>query len=194
VFGAWLPLTVLTLIRPKFAAAAAIVGVLGLVCSVMIYADTRRVFWRWTQTGPRFFGSALLLGAATAFALGLVPVASAVMMAFATMAKLACDARVMRAFDGVDEDDVPTPALITARLLTGPLRMLFGGRAVFALVAGLLLPAMALANGWGTVGVWLVFAAVLIADLLERHLFFRAVDAPKMPGLPGAKVHKSRSK
>jgi Fe-S-cluster-containing dehydrogenase component/DMSO reductase anchor subunit len=187
VFGAWLPLAALSLIEPGITGPAAAVGVIGLICSVMIYADTRRVFWRWTQTGPRFFGSALLLGAATAFALGIVPVASAAIMAFATLAKLACDARVMRPLDEVDEDDVPTAAVTTARLLTEPLRLVFGMRVLLAVVAGLVLPLMALMTEWGWFASWCVFAAVLIGDLMERHLFFRAVDAPKMPGLPGVK-------
>lgn len=185
VFGVWLPLAGVSFIKPVLTPATAVVGIIGLVCSVMIYADTRRVFWRWTQTAPRFFGSALLLGAATAFALDIVPVASAGIMALATLAKLACDAGVMRPFDEVDEDEVPTAAVMTARLLTGPLRWLFGTRVLLALAGGLLLPSLALVNDWGMFEASMTCAVVLIADLLERHLFFRAVDAPKMPGLPG---------
>jgi hypothetical protein len=39
----------------------------------------------------------------------------------------------------------------------------------------------------GAVAVWL---AVLTAEVMERALFFRAVDAPKMPGLPGSPARK----
>jgi DMSO reductase anchor subunit len=173
------------LIEPSFLPVAAGVGVIGLICSVMVYVDTRRTFWRWTQTGPRFFGSALLLGAATAFALGVSPVLSATLVAIFTLAKLACDVRVMRAFDAWDEDDVPPPSVVSARLLAGPLRIVFGSRIALALVAGLLLPGLVFAEMLPAAGSWWVFGGVLIADFAERYLFFRAVDAPKMPGLPG---------
>jgi DMSO reductase anchor subunit len=185
VFGAWFAAASFTLLIPAVLPAAAAIGVVGLFCSVMIYVDTRRVFWRLGQTGPRFFGSALLLGAATTFALGIAPFLSAIVIALATLVKLGCDARVMRTLDVSDEDDVPTPEVMSARLLTGPLRGVFGSRIAGALIAGLLLPALAFSDALGSAGSWLVFAAVLIADLTERHLFFRAVDAPKMPGLPG---------
>ena len=50
-FRRWLPL-------------AAAVGLLSVFCSVMVYVDTRRPLWRCAQTAPRFFGTALLGGAA----------------------------------------------------------------------------------------------------------------------------------
>jgi hypothetical protein len=31
---------------------------------------------------------------------------------------------------------------------------------------------------------WPVLALSLLGELIERYLFFRAVDAPKMPGVP----------
>jgi DMSO reductase anchor subunit len=187
VFGAWFPMAMLTLIEPALLPGAALTGAAGLVCSMMIYVDTRRVYWRWTQTGPRFFGSAVLLGAAAAFGSGIAPVFTAVVIALATMAKLGCDARVMRALEWDEEGIAPTAAVMTARLLAGPLRGVFGGRIAIALVSGLLLPAVALTDALGPRGTWLVFAAVLLADVMERQLFFRAVDAPKMPGLPGVR-------
>src|SRR5258708_282416 len=44
VFGAWFALATAALIHPALVAASALLGVLGLFCSVMIYADTRREF------------------------------------------------------------------------------------------------------------------------------------------------------
>jgi formate dehydrogenase iron-sulfur subunit len=185
VFGAWFPLAVATLIEPAILPLAASTGVLGLFCSMMIYVDTHRVFWRWTQTGPRFFGSAILLGAATGFAIGIAPLICAVLIAFATLVKLGCEARVMRSLEQEEEDVAPTAAIITARLLSGPLRIVFGLRIILALVSGLLVPGIVLSGAMNEFGPALVFSLVLTADLMERHLFFRAVDAPKMPGLPG---------
>lgn len=185
VFGGWLPVSALTLWQPAFLPVAAGIGLVGVFCSVMIYVDTRRVFWRGAQTGPRFFGSVVLLGAAAAFALGVAPAVAAAAMALATMVKLGCDARALRPLNDFEEEDRPTPSINTARLLTGPLRGEFGGRVALALVAGVALPAMVVAGILPTTANWWVFSAVLMADAMERHLFFRAVDAPKMPGLPG---------
>ena len=185
VFGAWFPLATLTLIEPPFLPMAATVGVTGLGCSVMIYVDTRRAFWRWTQTAPRFFGSAVLLGAATCLALSIAPVASAAIVGLVTLAKLACDARIMRSLDAWDEDEIPPVSVTSARLLGGPLRNIFGTRVAVSLIAGLVLPALVVTQYWPVYAAWLVLAMVLVTDLAERYLFFRAVDAPKMPGLPG---------
>jgi formate dehydrogenase iron-sulfur subunit len=185
VFGGWFGLSGLACLNASFLPIAAFIGLVGVLCSVMIYVDTRRSYWRWTLTAPRFFGSVLLLGEATAFALNLAPGVSAAVIAIVTLAKLACDARVMRSRE-VDEDEiVPTPPMMTARLLAGPLRNVFGLRVVLALTSGLLLPIFASTGALGSSGAWWVLAGILIADGMERHLFFRAVDAPKMPGLPG---------
>ena len=72
IFGAWFPLAVLTALAPRFSQlsalnsqllpiATATIGSLALVCSAMIYVDTRRQFWRAGQTFPRLFGPACSL-------------------------------------------------------------------------------------------------------------------------------------
>ncbi|MBI2497270.1 MAG: dimethyl sulfoxide reductase anchor subunit, partial [Opitutae bacterium] len=111
VFGAWFGLATATIMvtrgfsphalpLPPLLAATALTGLAGLFCSVMIYVDTRREFWRFTQTAPRFLGTALVCG------LAFVAPAPA---ALALTAKLAFDARSLRG-----------PA-VPARLLRGPL-------------------------------------------------------------------------
>ncbi|ACB75023.1 4Fe-4S dicluster domain-containing protein [Opitutus terrae] len=185
VFGAWLPLTLATLIWPALTLPAAVVGAVGLGCSVMIYADTRRGFWAAAQTAPRFFGGAAAMGASVAIALGIEAAGAAVVLAAAMLIKLACDARVVRVLDVADEEDPSVGWLATARLLTGPLRRAFGGRLVIALVGGLLLPAWILSADVPPWSRWLWCAGMFAGELVERWLFFRAVDAPKMPGLVG---------
>ena len=64
---------------------------------------------------------------------------------------------------------------ISARLQRGPLRAAVATRDVIAFAAALLLIAAPL-----TVALPVLFAG----ELMERYLYFRAVDAPKMPGQP----------
>ncbi|MEO7413530.1 MAG: DmsC/YnfH family molybdoenzyme membrane anchor subunit [Opitutaceae bacterium] len=154
VFGAWLPLAVGAWALPAMAPAAALVGLVGLACSTMIYVDTRRNFWRLAQTGPRLVGTAGLAGLVM-----LSPRAAA----FALLVKLAWETRTF--YDGG----------VSARLQRGPLRAATSIRDIFALSAMVLLIA---APGW------LAIALLFAGELTERYLFFRAVDAPKMPGVP----------
>ncbi len=153
-FGAWWLLALAALAFPRLATASAIVGALGLACSAMIYIDTRRALWAWTQTVPRFFGTA------TVVALALT---HPVIAAFALIAKLAWESR--STFDGS----------VAARLQRGPLKSAVAWRDALGglAVIGLLTPFAS----WA-------LAPLFVGELLERHLFFRAVDAPKMPGLP----------
>ena len=43
-------------------AAVSLTGLVGVACSVMLYAVTRRAFWKLSQSGPRFFATTLMLG------------------------------------------------------------------------------------------------------------------------------------
>jgi DMSO reductase anchor subunit len=165
IFGAWFPLALLAAVAPSvtqlsalnsqlLTTASAAVGLLGLFCSAMIYIDTRRHFWRAAQTLPRFFGTALLVTLTLT-----LPHAAAV----ALLVKLAWESRTR--YDGS----------VSARLQRGPLAALGVARDSLALCAMVLLLA------WPG---WTALAFLVAGELLERTLFFRAVDAPKMPGMP----------
>lgn len=160
--------------------ATASVGLLGLFCSSMIYIDTRRELWRAAQTFPRFFGSGLILGLATLFA--TAPTLPHFFALFGSLLfKLAIEARVLRPLDS--DDDTPTATLKTAQMLLGPLHHAFSLRLTTALIA---VPALALATATGQLPPstgWLVLALALASELTERYLYFRAVVAPKMPGV-----------
>ena len=55
---------------------------------------------------------------------------------------------------------------------------------IAALLGGILLPFM-VASGHAPLRLaWPALAFALLGELAERYLFFRAVDAPKMPGQP----------
>ena len=198
VFGAWFPLassyTAVRLewlhltpgpLRSVLAVTTAALGTLGLACSVMIYADTRRAFWRIANTAPRFFGSAVLLGLASALCTPRATPKLGLLFAAATIAKLAFEARALAPLRA-SPDDPLTPALKSARLLAGPLATANSLRAIAGIIGGVLLPlALAVELAPGAVA-WLALVLTLLGELAERYLFFRAVDAPKMPGLPAA--------
>jgi formate dehydrogenase iron-sulfur subunit len=195
VFGAWFPLaTTYALVRldwlPVFpeafrsplAVATATLGVLGLFCSVMIYVDTRRAFWRFAYTAPRFFGTALILALGSVLVSPGAPASIPAILIGATIAKLLFEARALDAING-DRDEL-TPARKTALLLAGPLRWVNELRIFAALVGGVLIPLMVALGQIGVAFAWPALVALAFGELLERSLYFRAVDAPKMPGVP----------
>ncbi|HZP61382.1 MAG TPA: DmsC/YnfH family molybdoenzyme membrane anchor subunit [Opitutaceae bacterium] len=158
VFAAYfILLSVLAMSRhsqPALEAAALAAGAAGVFSSAMVYADTRRSAWRLGGTAGKFFGTALIAG--------LIP-------AWPAAAAVALGAKLFF------ENAVARETVATARLWRGPLRTVVRRRLLLGVSA-----ALALAAGLTTTGFFL-FAA---GELAERYLFFRTVDAPKMPGLP----------
>jgi DMSO reductase anchor subunit len=144
------------IVGPLLAPLAVAVTALGVFCSAMIYIDTRRHFWRPANTFLRMGGTALI--AALAF---LAPPFAAVALAL----KLALERRLLAA------------SPVSARLHAGPLISLSLARLAFGLVA---LVFFALQQPWFG---FLLFA---VGELLERVLYFKAVDSPKMPGQSAA--------
>jgi formate dehydrogenase iron-sulfur subunit len=178
-------------------------GLLGVLCSVMVYAATRRAHWRGSLTGPRFFGTTVVLGAAavlmvsvlTAGTLGgidssarLVKALLLVVMA-SSGAKLLAEASVLRHLKGARHTVGKRVALVMIRDLERQTlaRFLCGG------VGGVVIPGLALmvlpttlAGGGFTPGLRVAMVAALVlllgGELLERYLFFKAAPASRMPG------------
>jgi DMSO reductase anchor subunit len=154
LFGAWFAAAGAALAFPACAAFSALLGAVGLACSAMIYVDTRRALWRPGPTFIRFFGSAIVLAAAL----------PAPRVAFAVLG-------VKLLAELVSVLDVPA-ALARVR---GPLRVAAALRLGLGLAAlGLLVSGPAP----------FALAVALAGEFADRWLFFRAVDAPKMPGMP----------
>ncbi|HYU16106.1 MAG TPA: DmsC/YnfH family molybdoenzyme membrane anchor subunit, partial [Candidatus Acidoferrum sp.] len=178
---------------PAVGITAALVGALGVLSSVMVYVATRRPHWSAGETGPRFLGTTLLLGAATAIAARSTVAGPAIELAvqpagtlwliYATAAlKIALEVRALsHARD-------PRVSALTRRasLMLGPLRTVTAARLVAIAVGGLLVP-MWLASGAPAPGeIRLAACAMLLfltlGELLERILFFSAAPASRMPG------------
>ena len=181
-------------------------GALGVFCSVMIYHSTRRPFWRLTTAGLKFLLTTLMLGLTTAMLTSLLAAvwldslsAGEVMTRYGTLlcqalmvttaAKLSLELSIFAHLLSKHA----TPLKRTAMLMTGDLLGPTGQRFVAGAFGGLILPAWLLsansAASGGTFGdgflaavVLGIFVATLAGELFERHLFFVAAVAPRMPG------------
>lgn len=191
-FGAYVPLAMLTAVtffvapltslqKPLMLLTVA-TGLVGVACSAMIYVDTRREFWCGSQSFGKFFGTTLLLGAATALLVtdstSSIPV---VLLFLATAAKLGLEHRILRRL--VDEDTLTlSPLNKTARLLTDELGLASRSRIFCGMLGGLILPLGLVMSEPNRVLAIVVFGLCLVGELLERYLFFTAVAPAKMPG------------
>jgi DMSO reductase anchor subunit len=180
--------------------AVAVSGLFGVFCSVLIYHDTRRAFWRGWPVGLKFYGTTALLGtAAILFVTTLQGLLSPSVVAHAayqeltvflskllvaiTVLKLSLEAVVFRHL----EDDGSPALKQTARLLAGELAEITTSRFLVGLVGGVLLPLTFIvqrpAAGFSTLGVTLwIFVFAVGGELLERFLFFTASVPMRMPG------------
>jgi len=175
-------------------------GLCGVACSVMLYAVTRRRWWSGGRTALRFGLTALVLGVATTLltscvvAVGLnrfdefrhVGVELCWALSLATIAKLIVDGSVMVHL----YDKQLTELRRTAMLLRGELKKTLVLRMSAAVLAGIFVPLVLeeqlRGNGVGPLATAIVlgacFAGLVLGELIERALFFKAASAPKMPG------------
>jgi DMSO reductase anchor subunit len=157
--------------------SALVLGLIAVFTSVMIYHDTHRSLWRFPLGAMRFFGTV-----ASFAALGNliahpsdpgIPAWS--LFAAAVLLKLAPEIRFLQL--GEDEDTPWSPDVQSARLQLGPLGIILRCRITFALLAVVI----------AFIQPWAALPVLLLAELLERQLFFQSVHAPKMPGNFGPK-------
>jgi formate dehydrogenase iron-sulfur subunit len=185
--------------------AVALSGIAGVLCSVFVYAVTRRALWSAAPTTARFLLTTVLLGLAS-FLTSLVLAAvvgrstSAVEL-LALRAKLLCQGLIIVAGAKLAFETVlfrhlrsrsHTSLKRSARLMLGPLSNATLARFGAGLLGGLVMPAFLLERlrepaPLGDVQLALIvlmtFAACVIGEFLERYLFFAAVAAPRMPGI-----------
>jgi Fe-S-cluster-containing dehydrogenase component/DMSO reductase anchor subunit len=171
--------------------SAALVGLAGVFCSVMVYVATKREQWSAGRTGLKFFGSTLLLGGASivvvsAFTLPARTIpgsASLMWLVFGTAAlKLCFELQELSYARNLRQSALKRMAIV----MLGDLRRATMTRFAFLLAGGLLLPLLIATSHFdaaqlrpAALGVWLLLVA---AELTERYLFFRAAPASRMPG------------
>jgi formate dehydrogenase iron-sulfur subunit len=180
----------------------AVLGVLTVICSAMIYISTHRMFWDATSTMVKFFGTAAILGvstiaSATLFAgyltssVPVMEVGGKLMPWLIGLAavKLAYEASLFRHLWDTQQGDLKRSAM----LMRTPLLAKTQSRFALGIVGGFILPAFvqSLASG-NEVAVtpfivsMVSLAALMAGELLERTLYFSAMSAPRMPGGVGS--------
>ena len=173
------------------AVVTAVTGLAGVVCSAMIYVDTRREFWSASQSFGKFLGTTALLGVAVALVASTAPPAStpspaplAVAMSVITLLKLGFENRIFR---HLTDEMVLAPLNKTALLLDQQLGLAARSRVACGIIGGLILPGLLLlpgpakaVPGMGLATIALIFCVA--GEFLERCLFFTAVVPARMPG------------
>jgi formate dehydrogenase iron-sulfur subunit len=180
------------LLQPWTAWLAAGIGLIAVFCSAMIYVDTQRPFWGSSLTFPKFYLTALLLGVTGRLLVGAVAggtgivgagtlgALSGVLIVLLTVLKLGVECSIF----GTSEARTDSPLAKSARLHgVGGLERIFRGRLLAGVLGGMLLPFALMSAESSTLGLAvLIFVTCLAGELAERHLYFVAEAARKMPG------------
>ncbi len=187
------------------AAAVAATGVIGLICSAMIYVFTQRDLWSFEQTIIRFALTAALLGTATTWLsllllqwfvdpdaaarlmIAVGPRLTQMLIVFG-VAKLIFDASLLRHLFSRRMTSLKRSALLVTGVLATPAFVRIG----FGVLGGIVMPGMLLSHLTDTsnlalnpvivTAICLTWIGCVIGELLERYLFFAAVSSPRMPG------------
>jgi DMSO reductase anchor subunit len=204
--GNWLApewLTSTQLWRAGLSWSVGLSGLIGVGCSIMIYAVTQRPLWGLIATTVRFSLTSGLLGLAALWlttlflSVGGSEFAAQVMAAsgericqalvWLSAAKLLFEASLFRHL----LTRQMTPLRRSARLMLEPFRKVTIARFICGVIGGIVMPlflqgligsGQAEQTGLQLTVMTLLFVACLVGELLERFLFFGAVAAPRMPG------------
>ena len=156
--------------------ATALLGLLSVFCSMMIYHDTPRVLWNWRRSAPLFFGTSLILGAAAMLMFIGNSTLCAPILGGALALKFFTELLVVR-------PQLEPSLNKTALLITGRFQNFTMIRLGCLVLGGIGLPLLAQLLPANAASLFVfAFALLLAGEILERMLFFRTVDAPKMPG------------
>lgn len=181
---------------PALTIATAAAGCLAVVCSAMIYHDTRRVCWSGMRSIGRFFGTTFVLGSAVAwFSAAIVGSPTSLLalgVVIAAAAKMILELRTLRFGDlDVAEERWPSKVGIDswvlarhAHILLGSLGLVTRWRLAALLLAGIVVPLISLLPQVSVVTLsGFTLVSCVVAEIAERYSFFRAVTFPRMPGL-----------
>jgi len=196
----WSSLTALWMSSPwakPLMAAACITGLISVLCSAMVYADTHRIYWQWRTTASKFLGTTVGMGLMTTLFFlvrhespAALVAAVTVLCALAGSCKWAVDQQILKH----SGDDDFSSLHKTAQLLNGRFGKIDRARTACTLLGMLVLPlglGLDLLSGAASLpgsvpGIWagLALALAFTGQILERFCFFVAVQPDRMPGTP----------
>jgi formate dehydrogenase iron-sulfur subunit len=171
-------------------AATAAVSLLAVFTSVMIYVDTRRVFWALPMTAARFYGATILLGVTAAATLisgiELFGVAS---LSSWFRAAVESSVAIRTMFFGWELwsavgalRDRSNPSHRSEQTIRVLLPWLTPARVALFVIATLSSVVALVANGAGSmIAMCVALVGTFVSQILERFGFFSAVSAPHMP-------------
>jgi len=161
-------------------AALVVLGIGALYCSIMVYVDTRRAFWRWSLTAPKFAGTTLMLGLGTGFLSSdrdqIVPV----VLLMVSLFKLALEGGFLLAHA---RNNDRSPNRRSALVMTRACSRTLAWRFIFGIVGGIIIPVLALGSALPFSVKMIALGLCLVGEILERVLFFEAVTPERMPGI-----------
>lgn len=157
--------------------AVTVSGLAGVFASGMLYKVTPRAWWSSWQTLIKFFLTSAILGLAWAllllrFFVMNTPTPLPGVLVSLVIFKVLIEAQI---FSHVN-DDADNPLRKTAAMMTGMFKNLVILRFALVLSGALLIFSSTLTISF------IAFLFLFSGECLERHLFFRAVSPPKMPG------------
>ena len=180
-------------------------GILGIICSIMIYDDCKKELWKGSITGLKFFGTAVTLGLATILLASIAGVyfikpehTESVVKIYTTtlslllfcsyLGKLTWEASIFRHLKDPTYSMSKRSALLMVNHLVTATRLRYG----LGLIGGIVLPIIIYIMASGQFEeksmffLFILSAAsfllCLAAEFCERFLFFSAVVSKKMPG------------
>ena len=161
----------------------AVAALVAVLCSVMVYVDTRRPFWSLPMTLGKFGGTMLLLGGCVCAAVwiwfGVTAVywAMGIKVALRWMLSIWEISRFRMALQ-----DETCPWHKSARVMQKHLSHHLELRGLSLVMTGLVIPVMISA---GASAPWMLLTSLLMtfgSQLIERYYFFTAAAGSKMPG------------
>lgn len=161
----------------------AVAALLAVLCSVMVYVDTRRPFWSAANVAGKFFGTAIILGSSLCAAIwewsGSRGVAWAFGSAWVGQWMLALW-EAPRFHHTIDDESCAWHR--SARILQARLRSELDRRLLLLLASGLVIPALIAAGASRSWMLGVMLVAGFCSQLIERRYFFTASAGSKMPG------------
>jgi formate dehydrogenase iron-sulfur subunit len=169
----------LLLRTPTLAITTALLGLLSVFCSAMIYVDTRRPSWTPSLTFPRFFGTTFLLGSsAAASTLRYVAHAGSVEILLTTHIAIWSALAIRIALFSFEISNLNS--VIHTPFNSFNLFNLFNLFFILSITFSLLtLFTSASAAAWFAT---LSLISTFSSQILERYFFFATSTAPRMPG------------